>query len=260
MSSEIILVVDDNRQIANYLAGKILPSLGYETLIAYDGKTALATIARQEISLILLDYQLSDTTGLELLRQMVEEGFSIPTILVTAHGSEQIVVDAFRLGIQDYLTKPVDADSLELAISRALSETRLKKEKVELTSQLNDQVSWLKVLSKIGQSVTSTLDVDEVLRRIVEAGVYLTHAEEGFLSLLDDQSGQLFLRAVKNIDQEKSKILHLPVNDSLVGTVVRTGKPLRMGQSSDGPQLKVSTGFLVNSFLHVPILGKAIRK
>ncbi len=256
MNNEIILVVDDNRQIANYLAGKILPSLGFETLIAYDGKTALEIIKRQEIALILLDYQLTDTTGLELVREMVSKGYNIPTILVTAHGSEQVVVEAFHLGVQDYLTKPVDADSLEVAIARALSISRLQKEKLRLTAQLNEQVSWLTVLSKIGQSVTSTLELDDVLRRIVEAGVYLTHAEEGFLSLLDDQSGQLYLRAVKNIDQDKSKLLHLPVSDSLVGTVVRTGKPLRMGQPSDGPQLKVSTGFLVNSFLHVPILSK----
>jgi diguanylate cyclase (GGDEF)-like protein/PAS domain S-box-containing protein len=256
MSSETILVVDDNRQIANYLAGKILPGLGYDTLTAYDGKTALSIIKKEEIALMLLDFQLTDTTGLALLRQLVDEGFNIPTILVTAHGSEQVVVDAFHLGVQDYLTKPVDADSLEIAISRALTESRLRKEKEKLTAQLNDQVSWLTVLSKIGQSVTSTLDVDDVLRRIVEAGVFLTHAEEGFLSLLDDESGQLYLRAVKNIDQEKSKLIHLPVSDSLVGTVVRTLKPLRMAQSNEGSQLKVSTGFLVNSFLHVPILSK----
>ena len=256
MSTEIILVVDDNRQIANFLAGKILPSLGFETVTAYDAKTALSIIRRQEVALMLLDFQLGDSTGLDLLKQIVDEGFSIPTILVTAHGSEQVVVEAFRLGVQDYLAKPVDADSLEIAITRTLSMSRLKKEKDRLTEQLNDQVAWLTVLSKIGQSVTSTLEVDEVLSRIVEAGVYLTRAEEGFLSLLDDQSGQLYLRAVKNIDQEKSKLLHLPVVDSLVGSVVRNGKPLRMGQTPDGSQLKVVTGFLVNSFLHVPILSK----
>ncbi len=256
MGSETILVVDDNRQIANYMAGKILPGLGYETLTAFDGKTALSIIKKQEIALMLLDFQLSDTTGLALLRQLADEGYNIPTILVTAHGSEQIVIDAFHLGVQDYLVKPVDADSLETAISRALTATRLRKEKATLTAQMNDQVSWLTVLLKIGQSVTSTLDVDDVLHRIVEAGVYLTHAEEGFLTLLDDQSGQLYLRAVKNIDQEKSKLIHLPVNNSLVGTVVRTLKPLRMAQAMEGSKLKVSTGFLVNSFLHVPVLSK----
>ena len=256
MSGETILVVDDNRQIANHLAGKILPSLGYETLTAYDGKSALAIIKKQEIALMLLDFQLSDTTGLALLRQLADEGFNIPTILITAHGSEQVVVDAFRLGVQDYLNKPVDIDILEMAISRALTESRLRTEKTRLTAQLNDQVSWLTVLSKIGQSVTSTLDVDNVLRKIVEAGVYLTRAEEGFLSLLDDKSSLLYLRAVKNIDEEKSKLIHMPVSDSLVGSVFRTLKPLRMTQSNEGSQLKVSTGFLVNSFLHVPILSK----
>ena len=56
------------------------------------------------------------------------------------------------------------------------------------------------MLYTVGQSVTSTLEVNEVLRRIVEAGVRLTRAEEGFLALLDENSSQLYLRAVKNID------------------------------------------------------------
>lgn len=253
---ETILVVDDNRQVAGFMAERILPSLGFEAVVAHDGSAAFSIIKTRSISLMLLDFQLPDTTGLEFLRQLGVSGYSVPTILITAHGSEQIVAEAFRLGVQDYLNKPVDASSLEIAITRALTESRLRREKLRLTAQLNEQVSWLKVLTKVGQSVTSTLDLDEVLRRIVEASVYLTRAEEGFLALLDEENGQLALRAVKNIEQEKSKILHLPVNDSLIGKVVQTSRPLRMAQSDSGTSLKVSTGFLVYAFLHVPLLSR----
>ena len=256
MAKETILVVDDNRQVAGFMAERILPSLGYDAIVAHDGASAFSIIKTRPVSLMLLDFQLPDTTGLEFLRQLGVSGYSVPTILITAHGSEQIVADAFRLGVQDYLNKPVDASSLEIAITRALTETRLRREKQKLTTQLNEQVSWLKVLIKVGQSVTSTLDLDETLRRIVEAGVYLTRAEEGFLALLDEEVGQLALRAVKNLDQDKSKTLHLPVSDSLIGKVVQTSRPLRMSQSEAGSSLKVSTGFLVYSFLHVPLLSK----
>jgi PAS domain S-box-containing protein len=256
MSVETILVVDDNKQIGNFMARTILPSLGYQTMVAYDGKTALEIVRKNHISLMLLDFQLGETTGLEILRHVIKEGFSIPTILITAEGSEQIAVDAFRLGVHDYLTKPVDADNLEAAISRALAETRLRREKSTLTQQLTEQVSWLKVLSKVGQSVTSILELDEVLRRIVEAGVLLTQADEGFLALLDESSGQLYLRAVKNMEEEKSKTLRLPVTDSLVGSVLQSKRPLRMSQSMENLPLKVSTGFLVHSLIHVPLISK----
>jgi diguanylate cyclase (GGDEF)-like protein/PAS domain S-box-containing protein len=256
MGIETILVVDDNKQIGNFMARTILPSLGYQTLVAYDGATALDIVRKNQVSLMLLDFQLQETTGLEILRRVIKEGYTIPTILVTAEGSEQIAVDAFRLGVQDYLTKPVDAENLDAAISRALAETRLRKEKTSLTQQLTEQVSWLKVLSKVGQSVTSILELDEVLRRIVEAGVLLTQADEGFLALLDDKTRQLYLRAVKNMDEEKSKTLRLPVTDSLVGSVLQTQRPLRMSQSMESLPLKVSTGFLVNSLIHVPLISR----
>ena len=256
MSNELILVVDDNRQMADFMAGRLLRSLGYDALVAYDGKTALEILRARSLNLMLTDLQLPDITGLDLLRQLRNEGINVPAILVTAHGSEQIAVDAFRLGVQDYLIKPVDLDSLNAAVTRALTESRLLNEKATLTNQLKEQVNWLTVLSKVGQSVTSTLELNEVLSRIVEAGVHLTRAEEGFLALLDQKSGQIYLRAVKNIDQVKSKTMRIPVSDSLLGKVITTGRPLRMSQVDESNPLKVSTGFLVHSLLHVPIFSK----
>ena len=255
MSNETILVVDDNRRISDFLANTLLPSLGYKAAVAYDGKSGMQLLHTRQFSLLLLDLQLPDTTGLAMLRDLEREGLKVPTILTTAHGSEQVAVDAFRLGVTDYLIKPVDPDSLNAAITRALAVSRLNHEKSKLTTQLKEQVSWLTVLYTVGQSVTSTLEVDEVLRRIVEAGVRLTRAEEGFLALLDEDSSQLYLRAVKNIDEERSKSLRLPVTDALVGRVFSTGRSLRMNRTSD-TYLKVSTGFLVNSLIYVPLTAR----
>jgi two-component system NtrC family sensor kinase len=202
-----------------------------------------------------------DMSGLDILRELVREGKYVPTILVTAAGSEQIAAESFRLGVQDYLTKPVDADRLSEAIARALTESRLRREKLILTNRLREQLTWQSVLTKIGQSLTSSLELDDVLRRIVEAGVQLTRAEEGFLALLDEQTDRLFLRAAKNIDHEKSRTMRLPLTDSLISTVFHTGKPVRTTtQTAEDPLIKVSTGFLVHSLLHVPIIshGKSI--
>lgn len=253
---ETILVIDDNRQITNFLAGSVLPSLGYETLVAYDGKSALELIHKnfKYIDLILLDLQLPDMSGLDVLRKMKEAGQSVPTILFTGHGSEQVAVEAFRLGVQDYLNKPVDVDQLGATLTRSLTISRLRKETEKLNTQLKEQVNWLTVLAQVGKLVTSTLDLDMVLKRIVEAGVLLTRADEGFLALLDEESGQLNLRAVKNIDEDVIKTLRMPVTDSLTGSVLQTSRPLRSTQASGQP-LKVSTGYLVYSLLHIPLLS-----
>jgi DNA-binding NtrC family response regulator len=118
---ETILVLDDNRQISDFLVGDVLPSLGYQALAAYDGKSGLELIRQNHktIDLMLLDLQLPDMTGLDILRQLVQEGLSVPTILFTGHGSVEVAVDAFRLGVQDYLDKGVEIDVLSASISRA---------------------------------------------------------------------------------------------------------------------------------------------
>ena len=257
MSDETILIVDDNRQIADFIAHKVVPELGYQSLVAYNGKTAYEIIKSNQVSLMILDLQLPDTTGLEFLRRLASEGINIPTILSTAHGSEQVAADAFRLGVEDYLPKPVDPDVLNDAVTRALSESRLRREKETLTNRLQEQLSWYKVLSRVGQSLTSTLESDEVLRRIVDAGVLLTQADEGFLAILD-ADGKLFLRAVKNIDADRVKTMRLPVQDSLLGEVIQTGKPVRTSKGGDKPSLKVTTGYLVHSLLHIPIFSRGV--
>ena len=48
----------------------------------------------------------------------------------------------------------------------------------------------------------------------------------------------------------------MPVNDSMLGSVLRSGRPMRMVQATDKPLIKISTGFLVYSILHVPLLSK----
>src|SRR4030043_1769942 len=247
MSHEIILVVDDNRQISEVLAAAILPGLGYEVLVARDANSAIKLVKQNttKLDLMLLDLQLPDLTGLDLLRRLDKDGYHIPTILMTGHGSEQVAAEAFRLGVHDYLSKPLDESLLTEAITRSLSESRLQREKAILTSQLEEQVAWLTSLSTVGTSVTSTLDLGEVLVRIVEAGVFLTKAEEGFLALLEKESGLLYLRAVKNMEEDSIKTMRIPIADSLVGQVIQSKRPLRATEPSMRAPLKVSTGYLV---------------
>jgi diguanylate cyclase (GGDEF)-like protein/PAS domain S-box-containing protein len=256
MSPPTILVTDDSQEISYFLAKKLLPSFGYKTLQAATGKDGLDMIRKYRPDLVLQDLQLPDMDGLDVLRELAKEGISVPTILMTAHGSEQVAIDAFRLGVQDYLLKPVDPETLKQVIARILNQKNMQEEKIKLTKQLEEQVAWLTTLSKVGQSLTSTLDVDELLRRIIEAGVYLTKAEEGFLALMEEESGQLYLRASKNIEEQQSRTMQLMISDSVIGEVVKTGKPIRISSKTSNPSLKVSTGYLVHSLLHVPILSR----
>ena len=108
----------------------------------------------------------------------------------------------------------------------------------------------LEVLGRVGRSLTTVLDLDSVLKRIVEAAVELTGAEEGSVLLVDKDTGELFMRAAQNFDDEFVRTFRLPVQDSLAGKVLRDGQPILINQ--DRTQ-KINTAYLVRSLIYVPL-------
>ncbi len=250
---EEILIIDDSEQICQLLAEIVLPDLGYHAIIANTGRQGLQRLRQKLPDLILLDLQLPDISGLDLLRLIAQEGYDVPVILMTAHGSEGIAVEAFRLGARNYMIKPFSDTEAQMVIDKALRERRLQDERDRLTRHLQQRVQELTVLYSIGKSVNTLMDLEELLERIVEAGVYITRAEEGFLLLRDDHTDELYLRAAKNLGEQRAQRLRMPIDDSLAGQVVRTGKPIRINQGETGMVLKVKTGFLVRSIIQVPL-------
>jgi signal transduction histidine kinase/CheY-like chemotaxis protein len=254
MAGEKVLIVDDSLDVLAFLAEDILPYHGYRAIGAATGKEGLERLASGSPDLLLLDLELPDMSGLDILRRVQEDESDIPTVLMTAYGSESVAVEAFRLGVRDYIIKPFTTEQVIEVLERTLTETRLRREKAELTRTLQRRVEQLTILSAVGKSVVSLMDIEELLSRIVEAGVYVTKAEEGFLLLVDRESNDLYLRAAKNLGSEQTQGFRLKVDDSLAGHVVRTGEPKRRGGRSAGRDFKVKTGYLVKSLLHVPLL------
>ena len=112
MSGQQILVIDDSKEIARHLTQQLLPTLGYRTLQAFDGRSGLQIIRQERPSLVMLDLNLPEMTGLDVLQTLVDEGIDVPVILMTGYGSEKNAIDAFRLGIKDYLVKPFTVDEV----------------------------------------------------------------------------------------------------------------------------------------------------
>ena len=256
MAGERVLIVEDSLDILSFLAEDVLPYHGYQVSSATTGQEGLDQLSSADPDLLLLDLELPDMSGIDILKRVQEDGTDIPIVLMTAYGSESIAVEAFRLGAKDYIIKPFTTDQVIEVLERTLIETRLRRETVELTERLQRRVEQLTILSAVGKSVVSLMDIEELLSRIVEAGVYLTSAEEGFLLLVDRESDDLYLRAAKNLGNDQTQGFRLKVDDSLAGEVVRTGKPVRRGGKGTGRDFKVRTGYLVKSLLHVPLLLK----
>ena len=245
MAGEKVLIVDDREDNLQFLGEYILASAGYAYITARDGFTGLQKALTERPDLIIMDIRMPGLSGLEVLENLNQRGLRIPVILMTFHGSEETAVKAFRLGARDYVIKPFGADEMYQAMDRALSETRLRQEKNELgkvllrsNEQLTQRIKELNALFGIGKSVTSLLDLEKVLNRIVEASVYLTQAEEGALLMVDEASGELYMRAARNLGETYSRGFRLKVDDSIAGRVVKTGQPAMMHAEEGQPGIQ----------------------
>ncbi|MCB8927315.1 MAG: response regulator [Ardenticatenaceae bacterium] len=255
---EHVLIIDDSQEIRDFLSEYILQPKGFEVLQASNGLMGLEMAIAKEPDLMIVDQQMPRLTGLEVLEKLRERGIEIPAILATAHGSEETAVAAFRLGIRDYVIKPFDADEISESVDRALRESRLQRERdqlvqqlMESNSQLQRRAQELNVLYGVGKSVASSLDLEEVLHRVVEAAVYVVGAEEGSLMLLDEEQGELYIRASKNLDS-KAQSMRKRVNDSLAGKVLQTKRAIAIG--NDSQWKRTHTALLVKSLIYVPLI------
>ena len=257
MPAEKVLVVDDSREMRDLMVNYILRPNGFVTLVAENGSAGLNLARQAAPDLIIADMKMPEITGLELAQLLHREGLGIPVILVTAEGSEELAKLALRSGVADYIIKPFTEDELLGAVRRTLESMHSRREHVRMQAELSAahqallaRHKELETLTSIGRNVTAVLDLDQVLAKVVEAAVSVTHAEEGSLLLLDEQTHELTMRASKNFEDSFVRTFRLRSQDSLAGYVIRTGEPVLLDQNS--PQ-KIKTAYLVHSLVYVPL-------
>lgn len=129
-----ILAVDDEPSMLRLLEIS-LKQAGYQPVLASDGYQALELLRKGGIDLVISDLHMPIKDGLQLLAAMQQEHLDVPAIIVTAQGEISTAVEAMKLGASDYILRPFDLSTLEIAITRALSLKRLKQENTYLRAE-----------------------------------------------------------------------------------------------------------------------------
>ena len=249
-AAKTVLVVDDAAEIRDLLADLILRPSGYNVLTAASGSQGLELARTHSPDVVISDIKMPDFTGIELTQRLKREKPALPVILITAEGSEEVARQALRVGADDYFPKPFDPDEMLETLERLTREPlRPSPALMAEREALSRRVAELETLISLGQ-VVAQLDLDRVLTRVVEAAVSLIGAEESTLLLLDPASGELTVRAAKNLDERTARTLRLRSEDSLAGQVVRTGEPVIVDENTP---TKIVTAYLVKSLVYVPL-------
>ncbi|MBV1860492.1 MAG: sigma-54 dependent transcriptional regulator [Nannocystaceae bacterium] len=133
-----VLIVDDDDGVRYTIAG-ILEDHDVDVAQASGAQEALSILdgdPRELPSLVITDLRMPGMSGLELLDRIVARTDPPKVVLITAHGSERLAVDAVKRGAYDYFRKPFDMDELVAVVDRALESVRLRAQNEQLEGEL----------------------------------------------------------------------------------------------------------------------------
>jgi len=164
VATRTVLVVDDDADIRNYIQ-VALSDKGYQIVFAEDAQQALEQLHKQLPDLILLDIVMPGISGVELLQKLKADPYwcNIPVVMVTAMDDRQAKLDCLKLGVEDFLHKPLDYSELVLRVRNLL---RIKSYN-ELLSDYN---------ATLAQQVAH--QTRQVKQRCIETVLTLTRAAE----------------------------------------------------------------------------------
>ena len=130
------MIVDDE-EAARYGMRRALSTFGYNITEAGSAEAARALLKQHEPDLLLLDVNLPGLSGLDFLRELKSANGNAPlVIIVTAHGSERMAVEAVKAGAYDYLSKPFELDDLRLVVKNAAETLQLRRENYSLRRRI----------------------------------------------------------------------------------------------------------------------------
>ncbi len=220
--SQHLLVVDDIESNRDLMRQQ-LQRYGYRISLAEGGEQALAMVAQEHFDLVLLDIRMPGMDGIEVLQQIrcSYSQLSLPVIMVTAEDQEQRLIEALRVGANDYLAKPLRLPVTLARIEAQLSVGRLatiQEDVVRFTS--HDLKKPLLVMMDIAETMQLELqqsgampaDSGELLDLLIRTGQNMKQVISGFLDQEGLGHGQEPLRRVLDLNQTLQKSLQANVD------------------------------------------------
>jgi DNA-binding response OmpR family regulator len=252
-SSPRVLVIADIESNAQALIDRVLKPAGIQAWTA--------SVKSPPPDVLVVDLSQLRGDPLAGLRNQRNNGEEAPAIVLAARLPHAHLRNLFRLGVRDFLVKPYKPAELCQTI-RDLGEFRSVETNTQILTRrleaMREQVRLrseeVRLLSEIGRVVVNLGDLEAILRRVVEAAAFITEAEEASIYLIEPETNELVLRASKHVGDRHASLKRLRVDDTVIGEIMATRKPLLHQPSLEAGPVKVQTGFMVQSLIKVPIL------
>lgn len=255
----VVLVVDDDALIRE-IARDILTGAGHSVSLAKDPMEGLDILKKEEIKAVLLDVVLPLESGFEMIPQIKKIKPDVSIIIMTAFASLDSAVEAIRLGAYDYIRKPLKEDELLHAVNKGVERHRLLTENVSLVQRLEERVKRLELLERISKAISSTLDLQKLLEKVMSITKTVMGAEACSVLLLDEASRELVFKVALGEKGDEVREFRIKSGQGIAGWVLEHGEPLLVTDvRTDGRFYKAvddKTGFETRTILAVPLFVK----
>ncbi len=186
-----ILIIDDEIEICESIK-MILEYEDYHVEFATNPSEGLDKIRSSKYEVILLDINMPELNGFEVLQKVTNDDIDINVIMISAHSSVENAVKATKLGAFDFIEKPIDRDKLLITVRNAVNQNELKKENKELKNSIEDE----NII--IGES--------ESLKRVLETAKRVAVTESRILITGENGTGkELIAKEIHKFSKRKDK-------------------------------------------------------
>ncbi|MGH7774097.1 MAG: sigma-54-dependent transcriptional regulator [Candidatus Binatia bacterium] len=186
-----VLVVDDDPDIQEVLRDR-LEFVGYQVLVGSNGKEGLELLQKHGPQIVLLDVEMPDMKGLEVLREIRKSGNNVPVVMITAYSTIERAVQAMKEGAYDFIPKPFEPDHIALTVQKAMERERLKRDVEILSGEVGERHHLI-----VGKSAK--------MNQAVEAAKKAASSKSTVLLLGESGTGkEIFARAIHSWSERKS--------------------------------------------------------
>ena len=186
------LIVEDKESFREYIK-EVLKTGGFNVFDTDTGKEAMELFKSKNIDLVLLDLRLPGKDGISIAKEIKKIDKTVPIIILTAYGTINNAVTAIKLGVYDFIEKPVDPDRLLYLVERATREQQLLRENIILREELSKMYGFSRIIGKSKELNKAAMLAQRVARS--DTTVLIT-GESG-------TGKELFAKAIHSMSQRK---------------------------------------------------------
>ncbi len=221
MPNERILILEDHDELREETR-QVLVEAGYTVQTAATCAEAMTRAQCEPFDVVIADIFLPDGSGIEVFRNIQRSHAQVAGVVITGFSSWEVAMEALRAGFVGFVVKPFMPEQLMATIVSALEQERLRRENARLRA--------IVPLYELSRAFMGTVELNDLVKQIIETARQETRADDVSLMLLDDDCRELRIAAATSLSAEIIQTERREIGNGIAGRVAQRGEPILIAE------------------------------